>query len=48
MQQSQFLDVIDRDEAERRFRAALDLTPLGGEVVPRAAAPWSPLPKRLI
>src|SRR6516164_1747748 len=28
MQQDQFLDVIDRDEAERRFRAALDLRPL--------------------
>lgn len=27
-QQDQFLDVIDRDEAERRFRAALDLRPL--------------------
>jgi putative molybdopterin biosynthesis protein len=38
MQQQQFLDVIDRDEAERRFRAALDLRPLGAEVVPRAAA----------
>ena len=25
MQQDQFLDVIDRDEAERRFRAVLDL-----------------------
>ncbi len=28
-QQQQFLDVIDRDEAERRFRAALRLEPLG-------------------
>ncbi len=27
--QEQFLDVIDRDEAERRFRSALTLTPLG-------------------
>jgi putative molybdopterin biosynthesis protein len=33
MEQSQFLDVIDRDEAERRFHAALDLTPLGRETV---------------
>jgi putative molybdopterin biosynthesis protein len=33
MEQSQFLDVIDRDEAEKRFHAALDLTPLGGETV---------------
>src|SRR5437763_6324189 len=34
MQQDQFLDVIDRDEAERRFRAALDLSPLEAEEVP--------------
>jgi putative molybdopterin biosynthesis protein len=33
MEQSQFLDVIDRDEAERRFHAALDLAPLGRETV---------------
>lgn len=32
--QEQFLDVIDRDEAERRFQAALDLAPLGEELVP--------------
>jgi putative molybdopterin biosynthesis protein len=31
--QQQFLDVIDRDEAERRFRAALDLRPLEAETV---------------
>jgi putative molybdopterin biosynthesis protein len=31
--QEQFLDVIDRDEAERRFRAALDLRPLPAEPV---------------
>lgn len=31
--QDQFLDVIDRDEAERRFRAALPLQPLGSERV---------------
>jgi putative molybdopterin biosynthesis protein len=36
--QEQFLAVIDRDEAERRFRAALDLRPLEAEVVPLAAA----------
>lgn len=29
--QEQFLDVIDRDEAETRFRAALDLKPLGAD-----------------
>lgn len=32
--QQQFLDVIDRDEAERRFHAAIDLVPLGDETVP--------------
>lgn len=31
--QSQFLDVIDRDEAERRFRAALTLRPLSAEEI---------------
>lgn len=35
-QQDQFLDVIDRDEAEARFRAALSLHPLGVEEVPLA------------
>ncbi len=33
-QQDQFLNVVDRDEAERRFRAALDLQPLAAETVP--------------
>lgn len=33
LRQQQFLDVIDRDEAERRFRAALDLSPLESEIV---------------
>ena len=37
-EQSQFLQVLDRDEAERRFRAALRLTPLGPEIVPLAGA----------
>jgi molybdopterin molybdotransferase/putative molybdopterin biosynthesis protein len=36
--QEQFLHVLDRDEAERRFRAALDLTPRGIETVPLDAA----------
>ena len=31
--QDQFLDVIDRDEAERRFQSALELRPLGEEAV---------------
>jgi putative molybdopterin biosynthesis protein len=30
-EQDQFLQVLDRDEAERRFRAALDLAPRGAE-----------------
>src|SRR5262245_6616847 len=33
MQQEQFLDVINRDTAEQRFRAALDLRPLPAESV---------------
>ncbi|MDA1018312.1 MAG: molybdopterin biosynthesis protein [Planctomycetota bacterium] len=32
--QEQFLDVIDRDEATRRFHEHLDLRPLGSESVP--------------
>jgi putative molybdopterin biosynthesis protein len=32
--QDQFLNVLDRDEAERRFHAAIDLTPRGIEQVP--------------
>jgi len=36
--QEQFLHVLDRDEAERRFRAALDLTPRAIETVPLDAA----------
>jgi putative molybdopterin biosynthesis protein len=37
-EQEQFLQVLDRDEAERRFRAALDCTPRGSEIVPLEAA----------
>ena len=33
MSQEQFLDVIDRDEAQRRFREAVSLDPLGSERV---------------
>ena len=32
--QDQFLDVIDRDEAAARFRAAIALSPLGAERIP--------------
>ncbi len=31
--QQQFLDVVDRDEATRRFQSAIDLLPLGTELV---------------
>src|SRR6187397_2833199 len=37
-EQDQFLQVVDRDEAERRFRAALDLAPRGVERIPLDAA----------
>jgi putative molybdopterin biosynthesis protein len=36
--QEQFLHVLDRDEAERRFRVAVDLAPRGLETVPLDAA----------
>jgi putative molybdopterin biosynthesis protein len=36
--QEQFLQVLDRDEAERRFRAAVDTTPRGVDTVPLDAA----------
>lgn len=36
--QEQFLQVLDRDEAERRFRAAIDLAPKGIEQIPLDAA----------
>ena len=36
--QAQFLEVVDRDEAEARFRRHLTLAPLGIERVPLAAA----------
>jgi putative molybdopterin biosynthesis protein len=37
-EQQQFLQVLDRDEAERRFRSAVDCRPLGSEFVPLDAA----------
>src|SRR5689334_25040862 len=37
-EQDQFLQVLDRDEAERRFRAAIDLTPREAEIVKLDAA----------
>ena len=32
-EQTQFLNVVDRDEAERRFRRAIDLRPLDSQTV---------------
>jgi putative molybdopterin biosynthesis protein len=37
-EQEQFLQVLDRDEAERRFRSVLELTPRGSERIPLDAA----------
>src|SRR5690242_21785845 len=37
-EQEQFLQVLDRDEAERRFRAAIDQTPREAEIVRLDAA----------
>jgi len=37
-EQDQFLDVIDRDEAERRFQSALRLAPLAAEPIPLGLA----------
>ena len=38
MRQEQFLRVVSREEAERRFRAATDFSPLPAEEAPLAAA----------
>ena len=38
LRQEQFLNVIDRDEAERRFQAVLDLSPLEPEEIPLSDA----------
>lgn len=38
MKQRQFLEVLDRDEAEARWRAAIDAAPLGAETVALADA----------
>ena len=38
MRQRQFLEVLDRDEAERRWRAAIDVAPLAAERVALASA----------
>src|SRR6266478_6822563 len=38
LRQEQFLNVIDRDEAERRFQAVLDLSPLDSEEIPLSDA----------
>ena len=38
MKQEQFLQVLDRDEAERRWQSVLDLHTLEAELVPLAEA----------
>ena len=34
MRQQQFLEILDRDEAERRWRETIDVAPLAAESVP--------------
>jgi putative molybdopterin biosynthesis protein len=46
--QDQFLNVIDRDEAERRFRAALTLRPSGSELIPVREALGRVLSERVL
>ena len=38
MKQQQFLEIVDRDEAEQRWRAAIDTAPLPAENVPLSQA----------
>jgi putative molybdopterin biosynthesis protein len=38
LRQDQFLEVLDRDQAERRWRSAIDVAPLPAESVPLAEA----------
>jgi putative molybdopterin biosynthesis protein len=38
VKQTQFLEVLERDEAERRWRGAIDVSPLSAETVPLARA----------
>ena len=38
MKQDQFLEILDRDAAEERWRAALDVAPLAAERVPLESA----------
>ncbi len=46
--QEQFLEVLDRDEAERRFRRHLQLHPLARETVPLAQALGRVLARRVV
>jgi putative molybdopterin biosynthesis protein len=46
--QEQFLEVVDRDEAERRFRHHLELRPLGHETVPLSQALGRVLASRVV
>ena len=47
-QQDQFLEVVDRDEAERRFHQHLDLRPLERETVPLSRALGRILASRIV
>jgi len=47
-QQEQFLEVVDRDEAERRFHQHLDLRPLGHETVALSRALGRILASRIV
>lgn len=46
--QEQFLDVLGRDEAERRFHCHLELRPLGHETVPLAQALGRVLARKVV
>lgn len=46
--QQQFLDVVTRDEATRRFQAALPLQPVGFEMIPLAQAAGRILAEKVI
>ncbi len=46
--QTQFLDILTRDEAARRFEAALDLQPLGVETIPLLAAAGRVLARHVV
>jgi putative molybdopterin biosynthesis protein len=46
--QEQFLEVVDRDEAERRFRRHIELRPLARETIPLAQALGRVVARRIV